>query len=105
MPTYVYRGLKSGETFEVRQRITDAALTSNPTTGEPVARVIQAPGIVFKGSGFYVTDSRKGSAGEGRSSTASIPSPASKPASSETSTPSESSATAKPNATAKPSAE
>ena len=100
MPTYVYRGLNSGETFEVRQRITDAALTSNPATGEPVTRVIQAAGIVFKGSGFYVTDSRKGSAGDGRSSTASIPSAASKQ-----STSSEPSAATSQTAASKPSAD
>ncbi len=62
MPTYVYRGLESGEVFEVEQRMTEAPLTHNPTTGEPVSRVIQATGIVFKGSGFYKTDSR-GSSG------------------------------------------
>ena len=61
MPTYVYRGETTGVEFEVEQRITEAPLTHHPETGEPVRRVIQAAGIVFKGSGFYKTDSRSGS--------------------------------------------
>lgn len=62
MPTYVYRNLVSGETFEFEQRITESALTADPRTGEPVKRLIQPVGIVFKGSGFYINDSRSGSA-------------------------------------------
>ena len=58
MPTYVYKILKTGKQFEVEQRITEAVWTKHPKTGEPVERVIQAAGIVFKGSGFYKTDSR-----------------------------------------------
>ncbi len=58
MPVYVYRNLKSGETFELEQRITEPALTADPRTGDPVRRVIQPVGIAFKGSGFYVNDSR-----------------------------------------------
>lgn len=61
MPTYVYRNLVSGETFEFEQRITEPALTADPVTGEPVKRLIQPVGIVFKGSGFYVNDSRASS--------------------------------------------
>lgn len=61
MPTYVYRNLVSGETFEFEQRITEPALTVDPRTGEPVKRLIQPVGIVFKGSGFYINDSRSGS--------------------------------------------
>jgi predicted nucleic acid-binding Zn ribbon protein len=58
MPTYVYEGLNSGTRFEVEQRITEAPLSQNPATGEPVKRIIFASGIVFKGSGFYKNDSR-----------------------------------------------
>ncbi len=58
MPIYVYRNLHTGETFEIEQRMVDAALTSDPVTGDPVKRLIQPVGIAFKGSGFYVTDSR-----------------------------------------------
>jgi predicted nucleic acid-binding Zn ribbon protein len=58
VPVYVYKNLKTGETFEYEQRITESALSSHPETGEPVKRLIQPVGIAFKGSGFYVTDSR-----------------------------------------------
>ena len=58
MPVYVYRNQVTGETFELEQRITDDALTTDPRTGDPVRRVIQPVGISFKGSGFYVNDSR-----------------------------------------------
>jgi predicted nucleic acid-binding Zn ribbon protein len=61
VPTYVYRGLETGVIFEVEQRMIEAPLTHHPETGEPVSRVIQATGIVFKGSGFYKTDSRSSS--------------------------------------------
>lgn len=75
MPTYVYRNLVTGETFEFEQRITDQALTVDPRTGDPVKRLIQSPGIVFKGSGFYINDVRA-------SSSKSEPAPA-KPSSAE----------------------
>jgi predicted nucleic acid-binding Zn ribbon protein len=58
MPVYVYKNLTTGATFEVEQRISDAALTADPNTGDPVKRIIQPVGIAFKGSGFYVNDSR-----------------------------------------------
>lgn len=69
MPVYVYKNLTTGETFEVEQRITEPAWTEHPETGEPLQRVIQPVGIAFKGSGFYVTDSRRngGSSGNGSS--------------------------------------
>ena len=58
MPTYVYEGLNSGTRFEVEQRITEAPLSQNPETGEPVKRIIFASAVVFKGTGFYKNDSR-----------------------------------------------
>ena len=58
MPVYVYRNLKTDETFEIEQRITEDALKTHPETGDPVRRLIQPVGISFKGSGFYVNDSR-----------------------------------------------
>lgn len=61
MPVYVYRNLKTGETFDLAQRITEGALSAHPETGDPVKRLIQPVGIAFKGSGFYVTDSRSAS--------------------------------------------
>ncbi|HKI55750.1 MAG TPA: FmdB family zinc ribbon protein [Trueperaceae bacterium] len=61
MPIYVYKNLRTGDTFEVSQRITESALTEHPETGDPVKRIVQPVGIAFKGSGFYVTDNRPGS--------------------------------------------
>jgi len=58
MPTYVYKGLETGEYFEVEQSIHDDPLTHHPETGEPVKRVIQPVGVIFKGSGWYVKDSQ-----------------------------------------------
>ena len=58
MPIYRYRNLTTNETFDLEQRITESALTQHPETGDPVKRLIQPVGIAFKGSGFYVNDSR-----------------------------------------------
>ena len=66
MPVYVYRNLNTGETFELEQRISESALTAHPQTGDPVKRLIQPVGISFKGSGFYVTDSRKSAEGSSK---------------------------------------
>lgn len=66
MPVYVYKILETGETFEYEQRISDDALTEHPETGQAVRRVIQPVGIAFRGSGFYVNDSRASSNGAAR---------------------------------------
>ena len=58
MPIYRYRNLTTNETFDLEQRITENALSVHPETGDPVKRLIQPVGIAFKGSGFYVNDSR-----------------------------------------------
>ncbi|MEX2502370.1 MAG: hypothetical protein WD336_08335 [Trueperaceae bacterium] len=67
MPVYVYRNLKTQETFEVEQRITEDAWTAHPESGDPVKRLVQPVGIAFRGSGFYVTDSRRSGNGKARS--------------------------------------
>ena len=64
MPKYVYQGLTTGVTFELEQRITEAALTHHPETFEPVKRLIGRPAISFKGSGFYANDSKSSSSPE-----------------------------------------
>ena len=61
MPLYEYRCLPNEHRFEVRQSISEDPVATCPECGGPVRRVIHPVGIVFKGSGFYVTDSRKGS--------------------------------------------
>ena len=55
MPIYEYRR-PDGTTFEVLQKFSDEALTHDPETGVPVQRVLTAPAIHFKGSGFHNTD-------------------------------------------------
>ncbi len=56
MPTYTYRR-EDGSTFDIQQRITEPALETCPDTGQPVTRVINGTaGLIFKGSGFYLTD-------------------------------------------------
>lgn len=60
MPVYTYRR-EDGTTFDVRQKFIDDPLTVDPQTGQPVVRVVQAAGIIFKGSGFYVNDSKSAS--------------------------------------------
>jgi putative FmdB family regulatory protein len=61
MPIYVYGCDTCGQTFERRQSISDAPLVECPECEGHVHRLIQPVGIVFKGSGFYVTDNRKSS--------------------------------------------
>jgi putative FmdB family regulatory protein len=58
MPIYVYQCETCGLTFERRQRMTEPSLEDCPECEGHVHRVIQPVGIVFKGSGFYVTDNR-----------------------------------------------
>ena len=67
MPLYTYRCNENGHEFEVRQRMMDDALTECPVCGGPVRRVVTSVGVVFKGSGFYVTDNRSSTA-NGKSS-------------------------------------
>lgn len=55
MPIYEYRR-PDGTTFDVIQKFSDDALTVDPETGVPVEKVLHAPAIHFKGSGFHNTD-------------------------------------------------
>ena len=68
MPTYVYRR-EDGSIFEIQQRITEQPLTHDPETGQKVERLIAGTaGLIFKGSGFYLTDyARKSDGGNGTS--------------------------------------
>ena len=60
MPTYEYRCDTCAKDFDVVQSFTDDPLTECPTCDSPVRKVFGSVGIVFKGSGFYKTDSRSG---------------------------------------------
>ena len=87
MPTYQYACTECGHAFEQVQSFTDDALTECPECRGRLRKVFNAVGVVFKGSGFYRTDSRAGS-------TASVPAAASSgsdsSSSSSTSTPAKS---------------
>ena len=67
MPTYQYRCTECGEDLEVVQKFSDEPLTVCPACQGALRKVFSPVGIVFKGSGFYRTDSRKG-AGSGSGS-------------------------------------
>lgn len=58
MPTYQYRCTECGEPLEVVQSFSDAPLTVCPACGGRLRKVFSPVGVVFKGSGFYKTDSR-----------------------------------------------
>ncbi|HEV3235231.1 MAG TPA: FmdB family zinc ribbon protein [Candidatus Dormibacteraeota bacterium] len=58
MPTYGYRCEKNGHEFEVVQGINEPPLTRCKICGSKVRRIFYPVGIVFKGPGFYKTDSR-----------------------------------------------
>jgi putative FmdB family regulatory protein len=62
MPVYTYRCDQCDTSYEKRKRFSDAHDTECSLCGSPVRRVINQVGIVFKGSGFYVTDNRGGQA-------------------------------------------
>ncbi|WP_030260024.1 MULTISPECIES: FmdB family zinc ribbon protein [Streptomyces] len=77
MPTYQYQCTECGNGLEAVQKFTDEALTTCPDCQGRLRKVFSAVGVVFKGSGFYRTDSRSSSSssvGSGSSSTTSTPS-------------------------------
>ena len=61
MPTYQYACTACGEQLEAVQSFSDAPLTECPACGGALRKVFSAVGVVFKGSGFYKTDSRSAS--------------------------------------------
>jgi putative FmdB family regulatory protein len=60
VPTYQYACTECGEQLEVVQKFTDDALTVCPECDGRLRKVFSPVGVVFKGSGFYRTDSRNG---------------------------------------------
>jgi len=71
MPLYEYQCEKCGDVFEVRQKFTDEPLTTHEACGGAVQRLLSAPALQFKGSGWYVNDYAKGSSGGGNNSNSS----------------------------------
>ena len=58
MPTYQYRCTACSNELEIVQKFTDSPLTTCPECSGSLRKVFNAVGVVFKGSGFYRTDSR-----------------------------------------------
>jgi len=58
VPTYAYACTNCDNRFEVQQSFSDAALTECPQCQGRLRKLFNSVGIVFKGSGFYRTDSR-----------------------------------------------
>ncbi len=69
MPTYEYECTACHHRFERRQKITEEPIRTCPNCNGLTRRVLHPVGIIFKGSGWYITDSRSSSDG------ASIPAP------------------------------
>ncbi len=61
MPTYSYACADCGDKFDIVQAFTDDALTVCQKCSGRLRKLFNSVGIVFKGSGFYRTDSRSGS--------------------------------------------
>ena len=61
MPTYQYACSTCSHEFEVFQAFTESSLTHCPECGGELKKVYSAVGVVFKGSGFYKTDSKSDS--------------------------------------------
>ena len=68
MPLYEYSCQNCGEKFEVMQKFSDAPLTNHEGCGGAVQRLLSAPALQFKGSGWYITDYARNS-GSGKKET------------------------------------
>ena len=69
MPTYQYACTACDERLEAVQSLTDAPLTECAVCGGTLRKVFSAVGVVFKGSGFYKTDSRGSSGSDAKPET------------------------------------
>jgi putative FmdB family regulatory protein len=68
MPRYEYKCEGCGEIFELQQKFADEPLTVHEKCGGKVERIISAPALQFKGSGWYVNDYAKGGNGGSKKS-------------------------------------
>jgi len=84
MPIYEYACRDCGHRFDIRQSWSDDALTVCPECTGAIRRVLHPAGVVFKGSGWYITDSRKSSEAAESSSRSDSKSETDSPASSKT---------------------
>ncbi|MFJ5233181.1 FmdB family zinc ribbon protein [Kitasatospora sp. NPDC088391] len=101
MPTYQYQCTECGNGLEAVQKFSDDALTTCPDCQGKLRKVFSAVGVVFKGSGFYRTDSRSSSSSSvGSSSTPSTSSSSTASSSSSTSSTSSSSSSSSTSSSA-----
>lgn len=91
MPTYSYACTECGDRFDAVQAFSDAALTTCSKCSGRLRKLFGNVGVVFKGSGFYRTDSRESAKSSGSSSGSSDSAKSSKPSESATSSSSSSS--------------
>ena len=85
MPTYSYACTACDNKFDIVQSFSDDSLTECPQCEGKLRKLFNSVGIVFKGSGFYRTDSRSGSTASESASTSSSSSPSSDSSSSSSS--------------------
>ncbi|MDQ4045180.1 MAG: hypothetical protein M3173_07010 [Chloroflexota bacterium] len=71
MPTYEYACDNCGHRFDVRQSFSDDPIRECPECTGAVRRVLYPSGVIFKGSGWYITDSRSSGLGSNGSSASS----------------------------------
>lgn len=94
MPTYTYKCSGCGVNFELFQKFADDPLETCPSCGGSVRRVIHPVGVVFKGSGWYINDSKS------TTKSASSPAPAAEKSADDAAKPAEAPAPAVPAAPA-----
>jgi putative FmdB family regulatory protein len=68
MPLYEYQCSKCGSVFEIIQKFSDEPLSQHDGCGGAVERLVSAPALQFKGSGWYITDYAKSGSGDKSSS-------------------------------------
>lgn len=95
MPVYEYHCESCGKRLEKIQKFSDPALTQCEVCGGPLKKVLSAPALIFKGTGWYVTDyagkkqeKEKSAAGEDQSSKEKAKDTGTSPAPSTTTSPS-----------------
>lgn len=104
MPTYVYRCNSCGHQFEKFQKFSEDPIKVCPVCGLETRRVFQPAGVVFKGSGWYINDSRKTESKPTEPKPAAAATSETKSESGETKTETKETAKTEPTSEAKPAA-
>ncbi|GAA2798224.1 FmdB family zinc ribbon protein [Mycolicibacterium pallens] len=104
MPTYSYACTECDNRFDAVQAFTEDALTSCPQCSGRLRKLFNSVGVVFKGSGFYRTDSRESGKNSSKSDSSSSSSSEKSSSSSESSSSSSSSSTSSSSSSSSSSA-